>query len=607
MCNLNDSNEKSPVPASIAGENVTDAAQQRVVAATNLNLILPGNDADVNTPGKDDTTMNNNFRHGFYTLGSIYSERILCDADEMFRLTWKNQGILVGREAYLSALTYPDEFVDFVNENIRKNGTAKHCTRGYDGPCGANYLLVDIDRKNNLQAAFDDMVGFVENLEKLGLSRENVILAASGGKGGHFYIPMPVFGEATKPSVTFNTECKKVAVALAAGIEIDLVIYDKNRLFRGLNSLRPETRRYKICVTADELAAPNCVEAITSRATRPRLLVDTTQEECPDTDAVRYTPPTEPVGKLVDLWYEATKTPPRYHQGWSPGYNNQSRHGLRKDTKNFIVNGVPEGTRATDMYKAAADCINVGLEESDVKMILSSVGEKIGLEPKEANRQIKCGIEKAKRDASLQQDTDDWQDTNLRDPATFQDFPLECLPEPVSRYVREKANALNQNPSGLAYALLVLAGACVGAKVKLKLGNDRLAAAILWFALIGISGSGKTPLINACVALVSEMESIWHKQYVKEMRVYEREKAEYERSLKSKTVLARAGNEECVHVQPPSNPSSGNSPSPGQPRLRGYTKTWKGTPAVCSSFMTSWRRGSATSSGGIVPAPIRCG
>lgn len=123
---------------------------------------------------------------------------------------------------------------------------------------------------------------------------------------------------------------------------------------------------------------------------------------------------------------------------------------------------------------------------------------------------------------------------NRRDAADFEPFPLECLPDCVRRYATEKAAALNQNPAGLAFALMVQAGAHAGAAVKLRLGNDRSAAPILWYAVIGISGCGKSPLLEAGVSLIQNVETQLYRQYNADMEAYRQEMKEYERSQKEK-------------------------------------------------------------------------
>lgn len=132
---------------------------------------------------------------------------------------------------------------------------------------------------------------------------------------------------------------------------------------------------------------------------------------------------------------------------------------------------------------------------------------------------------------------------NRRDPENFEDFPLDSLPPRTRQYVVEKAKALNQNPAGIAAALLTQAGAHIGAGCKLRLGNDRFTAPILWFVYMALSGSGKSPVLNGIKNLVQDRIDELREEYKERQEIYFEEYRLYEK--------ARKKGEEC---KPPKAP-----------------------------------------------------
>lgn len=166
-------------------------------------------------------------------------------------------------------------------------------------------------------------------------------------------------------------------------------------------------------------------------------------------------------------------------------------------------------------------------------------------------------------------DSEGW--FNRRNPATFKEFPLDTLPVKMRRYVEEKARALNQNPAALAFSLLVVAGACIGAAVKVKLGTDRFTASFLWLGLLGRSGCGKTPILEAGTKLIADVEKEFRQDHIQKFRQYKAESAKYERSLKSSKAAA------CDMV-PPEPPQERKVTIQGTSTIEGIHKDIQANP-----------------------------
>jgi hypothetical protein len=165
------------------------------------------------------------------------------------------------REAYLSHFVFGPDFAEY----LEREATEK----GYNGPCGADWLFWDIDRPDDLGLALGDarrLVGAILDRYRE-LDDDDLLVFLSGGKGVHVGIPT-VWHPA--PSPHFNTIAKLfcLAVAEAANVVVDGLIYSKTRLFRAPNSRHPKTGLFKRRLTLDELTYLK-VEAVVELARRP--------------------------------------------------------------------------------------------------------------------------------------------------------------------------------------------------------------------------------------------------------------------------------------------------------------------------------------------------
>src|SRR5262245_26216208 len=171
----------------------------------------------------------------------------------------------VDREAYLSYFTFDRAFADYLD---RYGSEA-----GYRGPCGAPWLWWDVDRPGDLGAALRDarrLAGaLLDRFREL--DDDDVLLFLSGGKGVHVGIPAVWHPE---PSPVFNAVAKVFALALAeaAGVVVDPMIYSKTRLFRCPNTPHQATRRFKRRLSLDELKHLR-PEAVVELARRPEPFV----------------------------------------------------------------------------------------------------------------------------------------------------------------------------------------------------------------------------------------------------------------------------------------------------------------------------------------------
>jgi len=132
--------------------------------------------------------------------------------------------------------------------------------------CWSDFLWFDIDSEHLLEALANTRQ-LVINIELIEPTlRELLIIFFSGAKGFHVGIPTQLFG--LGPSAELSQILKRLAREIAGDVEIDLSIYDKNRLWRVPNTRNSKSGLFKIPLTFDELAM-RAVDEIQAMAVRP--------------------------------------------------------------------------------------------------------------------------------------------------------------------------------------------------------------------------------------------------------------------------------------------------------------------------------------------------
>ena len=123
----------------------------------------------------------------------------------------------------------------------------------------------------------------------------------------------------------------------------------------------------------------------------------------------------------------------------------------------------------------------------------------------------------------------------------YQPFPVDVLPEPIRGFLTAGAAALRCDVSMIALPLLAALGAAIGGTRRLVLSADWAVAAILWVAVVGDSGVGKTPAFKLAVGPLRRRQGEAIKRYLDELEEYRVAKLEYERDLKKWTTSKGVG------------------------------------------------------------------
>ncbi len=111
----------------------------------------------------------------------------------------------------------------------------------------------------------------------------------------------------------------------------------------------------------------------------------------------------------------------------------------------------------------------------------------------------------------------------------YRPFPVDALPEPLSSFVAETADAIGCDPAYVALPLVVAAGAAIGTTRRLELKYKYEAPVILWSVIVGESGTSKSPALRSVLEHVRDRERRLREEYAVERREYEATVEAYEK------------------------------------------------------------------------------
>jgi hypothetical protein len=276
------------------------------------------------------------------------------------------------REGYLSHFAFGKDFAEY----LEREGTEK----SYNGPCGADWLFWDIDRPDDLALALHDarrLAGTILDHHRE-FGDDDLLIFLSGRKGVHVGIPT-LWHPA--PSTHFNAIAKVfcLAVAEAANVVVDGLIYSKTRLFRAPNSRHPKTGLFKRRLTLDELTHLK-VEAVLEMARQPEPF------EIPSGPALCLS--------ATEAWSKARRVAERQAEMRSAPRDGDPR--LSSFLRRYIRDGeVDADRRAVSTFRAAAELGEIYQTagfDAVAHALLAEAALDSGLTPSEVKRQIDCGL-----------------------------------------------------------------------------------------------------------------------------------------------------------------------------------------------------------------------
>lgn len=100
-------------------------------------------------------------------------------------------------------------------------------------------------------------------------------------------------------------------------------------------------------------------------------------------------------------------------------------------------------------------------------------------------------------------------------------FPIDIYPESIQNYILEINRTLNASVDYLGCSLLWLLSVCVGNSVKVEVKKGWSEAAVLWIAIVGRAGVGKTHTINSMINPLHKVNEREIKRYNDLLRRYD--------------------------------------------------------------------------------------
>jgi hypothetical protein len=130
----------------------------------------------------------------------------------------------------------------------------------------------------------------------------------------------------------------------------------------------------------------------------------------------------------------------------------------------------------------------------------------------------------------LAQGVEPWRPENVEDLA-FRPFPVDALPEPIRDFVAAGAKAIGCDVSYLALPLLTAIAAAIGNTRRLELKRGWSAPPILWGAIVGESGTAKTPAFKLVMRPIRERQRKALERYAQEIKQDEADVARWEKEM----------------------------------------------------------------------------
>lgn len=113
----------------------------------------------------------------------------------------------------------------------------------------------------------------------------------------------------------------------------------------------------------------------------------------------------------------------------------------------------------------------------------------------------------------------------------YVDFPTDTLPEPLRGFVIAGSNAIGCDASYIALPLLTALGAAIGNTRRLRVKRGWTVPPILWTAIVGESGTSKTPAFRLALRGIRERQRKAMTAYGEAMGAYEEDLAHWEKAM----------------------------------------------------------------------------
>jgi hypothetical protein len=137
------------------------------------------------------------------------------------------------------------------------------------------------------------------------------------------------------------------------------------------------------------------------------------------------------------------------------------------------------------------------------------------------------------------------------DDLAYRPFPVDALPEPIRGFVEAGARAIGCDLSYLALPLLTAIAAAIGNTRRLELKRGWSAPPILWGAIVGESGTAKTPAFKLVMRPIRDRQRKALERHAEVMKQYEADLARWEKEMAAWKRDTNAGDDPPEKPDPP--------------------------------------------------------
>jgi hypothetical protein len=122
------------------------------------------------------------------------------------------------------------------------------------------------------------------------------------------------------------------------------------------------------------------------------------------------------------------------------------------------------------------------------------------------------------------------------DKLAWQPFPVDLLPEPLAEYVRQAWVTLGKEADAVCIALplLTAAAAAIGPVRRFQVRPGWIVPPVLWGAVVGESGTKKSPSLGAGIRFLQEPHNSEAKRFKAELAEWKKLEAEHKAAMKSR-------------------------------------------------------------------------
>ena len=179
------------------------------------------------------------YRYREFCKGSVTNRNNLVELKEItdtLKLT-------SGREDYQGVYRFTEDILPYREKTL--NIKNEHTIAGYNGTRYLDYLVIDIDRENDIPTAYKDTRYILNRLtNEFSVDTDTILTYFSGYKGFNILLPSVLFS--LTPGADLPEICLKIALELAGNVKIDNDMFQPNRLHRMNNTRNAKSGLFKI-------------------------------------------------------------------------------------------------------------------------------------------------------------------------------------------------------------------------------------------------------------------------------------------------------------------------------------------------------------------------